>query len=92
MKVNFYANFRQAVGTKSIELDLSEGSPLQALIEEIIRLHPGLRPLLLNDNGQLRPHVHVFINGRDSQYLPAGIATPLSTGDKVDIFPPVAGG
>jgi MoaD family protein len=92
MKVNFYATFRQVVGAKSIELDLSEGSALKILVEEVIRLYPRLQPLLLNETGQLLGHVHVFINGRDSQFLPAGVATAISSGDKVDIFPPVAGG
>ncbi len=92
MKVNFYATFRQVVGAKSIELDLSEGSTLQSLVEEVIRQFPRLQPLLMNEIGQLLGHVHVFINGRDSQFLPEGVSTALNAGDKVDIFPPVAGG
>jgi sulfur-carrier protein len=92
MKVNFYANYRQVVGSRSIDLDMTDGLNLQALVEEVIRLHPRLRPLLVNETGQLQSHVHIFLNGRDSHYLPEGVATPVAAGDKVDIFPPVAGG
>ena len=92
LKVNLYANFRQVVGAKAVEVELPDGSPLQELVAALIRLHPRLGAALLDETGQLLPHVHVFINGRDTQYLPAGLSTPLSSADKIDIFPPVAGG
>jgi molybdopterin synthase sulfur carrier subunit len=47
---------------------------------------------MLDEMRQLRPYVHVFINGRDAQYLPDGQCTVLTCGDKIDFFPPVAGG
>jgi len=92
MKVNLYATFRQAVGAKSIDLDLPESTTVQEMLGELLEAHPRLSALLVNDSGQLVGHVHIFINGRDIQYLDDGIGTSLSSGDKIDIFPPVAGG
>jgi sulfur-carrier protein len=92
LKVNFYANFRQAVGAKTVEVELPDGSPIQELVSELIRQYPRLQSALLDESGGILPHVHVFINGRDTQYLPDGVGTALSAADKIDIFPPMAGG
>ncbi|MDO8969860.1 MAG: ubiquitin-like small modifier protein 1 [Saprospiraceae bacterium] len=92
MKVNLYANFRQLAGAKSIDIDLPEGSTLAQLLDSLLTLHPRLGPALLDNSRTLLPHVHVFVNGRDMHYLPEGRSTQLTPGDKIDIFPPVAGG
>lgn len=92
MHVFFYATFRQIVGSKSIEVDLPDGASVQSVVAAVIERHPRLETQMLDELGQLRPYVHVFINGRDTQYLPTGQATPLAAGDKIDFFPPIAGG
>ena len=92
MKINLYATFRQAVGTKSIELSLQDQATVQDMLEAVLNAYPRLGALLVDDSGQLQAHVHIFINGRDIQYLPDGMGTWLASADKIDIFPPVAGG
>ena len=92
MKINLYATFRQAVGSRSIELDVPEQTTVQEMLKTIRSEHPRLGSLLLDDFGQLLGHIHIFINGRDIQYLPDGLRTSLAAADKVDIFPPIAGG
>jgi molybdopterin synthase sulfur carrier subunit len=92
MKVHFYATFRQIIGAKFIELDLPAGSSIQAVVSAVIERYPRLESVMLDEMRQLRPYVHVFINGRDAQYLPDGQSTLLTPDDKIDFFPPVAGG
>ena len=92
MKINLYATFRLVIGAKSIDLDLPEFATVQEMLVRLINAQPRLGTLLLNESGQLLGHVHIFINGRDIQYLPGGMGTPLVSADKIDIFPPVAGG
>jgi molybdopterin synthase sulfur carrier subunit len=92
MKVNFYATFRQIVGAKSIDLDLSEGATIQAVVAAVIERYPQMESVMLDEMGQFRPYIHVFINGRDAQYLPERQGTLLTASDKIDFFPPVAGG
>jgi sulfur-carrier protein len=92
MNVHFYANYRQLAGGKTVPIELPDGSSIAALIDELFHQIPALRPAMMAEGGQLFPHVHLFVNGRDTQYLPQGMSTPLYSTDKIDIFPPVAGG
>jgi molybdopterin synthase sulfur carrier subunit len=92
MKVNFYATLRQIVGRKTVEIDLGENNTVQELLDTVMDQYPPLRRELLDENGDLYPHVHVFINGRDAPYLENALDTDLESSDKVDIFPAVGGG
>lgn len=92
MQVNFYATLRPIVGGRTVEFDLPDGITVRELIEAVITRFPPLRRELLNEQGMLYPHVHVFVNGRDAPYLPEGVETVIRAGDTVDIFPAVAGG
>jgi molybdopterin synthase sulfur carrier subunit len=92
MLVNFFANFRTLIGSKSIHCELPENSTAHQLLLAIVSDYPALRKKILNENDQLLPYVHLFINGRDVQLLPQALQTPLQPQDKIDIFPPVAGG
>jgi molybdopterin synthase sulfur carrier subunit len=92
MKVNFYATLRQVVGTKTVDFSLPEGATVGQLVEEMIRCYPGLRRELLDEKGQLYQHVHVFVNGRDAQFLEHGLDTLLDPDDSLGVFPAVGGG
>ena len=92
MKVNFYATYRAMVGQKTIEFDIPSGSTVNQLLDLIIERYPDFYGQLLDENGELYRHIHVFINGRDTYYLPQGLKTILKPQDKIDIFPPVGGG
>lgn len=93
MQVNFYATFREIVGSKSIELELADGTSVQGLLDRVLLDHPGLRGEMLDEGGNLSKHVHIFVNGRGCIYLEQGLETPLSAqDDRIDFFPAVAGG
>lgn len=92
MNIHFYANFRQIVGGKTIELDVPAGPTLHDLISILVNRFPALGPAMTAESGQLLPFIHLFVNGRDAQFLPDGFATRIAPTDKIDIFPPVAGG
>jgi len=92
MKVNFFATLRPMVGGKTVEFDLPEGAAVRALVDAIVTRFPPLRDELLDAGGQLHGHVHVFVNGRDVQYLPLAMDTPLSLRDTLNVFPAVGGG
>ena len=92
MKINFYATLRQVVGGKTVELELQERLTVQQMLTALLERYPGLRHEMLGPDGALFPHVHIFINGRDAQYLVDSLDTPLQPGDTVNIFPPVGGG
>jgi molybdopterin synthase sulfur carrier subunit len=92
MKINFYATLRPIVGQKTIDFELPENVTVANMVEIVVTRFPPLRAELLNDQGELLGHVHVFVNGRDAPYLANAMETVVQPTDKVDIFPAVAGG
>ena len=66
------------------------GTLLEA-IAELDGQYPGLRERLVDDTGELRRFVNVFVNGEDVRFLD-GLDTTLKPGDEVSIVPAVAGG
>jgi len=92
MKVNFYATFRPLVGGKTIMLPLPEGSTVNVMLQTLFAHYPALTAQMLDENGHLFQHVHVFVNGRDVPFLEQGFDTVLKDSDSLDIFPPVGGG
>lgn len=92
MKVSFYATIRAIVGTKTLEIEVPEGSSIQELLDRLIERCPPLGEKLLDPEGKLSRSVQVFVDGRSSSNLPGGLETKLSSDQAVDIFPAVAGG
>jgi molybdopterin synthase sulfur carrier subunit len=92
MQINFYATLRPIVGGRTVQLDLGDDVTVRRLVAAVVERFPPLRKELLNAEGNLYPHVHVFVNGRDAPYLPDGVETLIQPGDTIDIFPAVAGG
>jgi MoaD family protein len=92
MKINFYATLREVVGGASVEVDLSEGSSAQQLLDLLVTQHPGLEEALTDKAGHLHDYLKMFVNGREVVYLDDGFNHVLAPSDKVDIFPPVGGG
>ncbi len=92
MRVHFYATLRQIVGQKTVDIDVPAGATVQQIVEAVVRRYPALRRELLDEQGRLHGHIHVFINGRDAHYLDQAAETPVQAEDRVDIFPAVGGG
>ncbi len=92
MQVNFYATLRAAVGTKSVDVNLTAPSTVRAVLEAVTRDHPPLATEIWESPGKLNDYIHVFVNGRETRYLPHGLETLLQPNDTLDVFPPVGGG
>lgn len=92
MIVNYYATLRQVVGVRQVEFSLPQGGTLRQLIEEMVKRYPGLNREMLDRNGNLQSHIHIYVNGRDSTLLDGSMDTILATDDTISIFPPVGGG
>jgi sulfur-carrier protein len=52
---------------------------------------PGLKAFIIDDGGELRRYVNVFVNDEDAR-SGNGLMTKLKDGDQVSIVPVVAGG
>ena len=92
MQVNFFATFRLITGKKTVYFDLAENTTAAQLLQVMIDTFPALSKHLLDADGQLNSHVHFYINGQDVKLSSQALETPLKSQDKVDLFPPVAGG
>ena len=94
VRVILYATLRAAAGTRVVDLgaELGPGATVWDALHTLIARYPALGPELLDVDGQLWPHVHVMVNGRDAPYLEGGMDTVLEPGDTLDVFPPVGGG
>jgi len=92
VQVNFFSTLRQIVGKKTVEIPLLEGGEIRQLVDEIVSCYPALRREILNDQGELYGHIHIFINGRESSFLENALETEISCDDTISIFPAVGGG
>ncbi|MFD8994750.1 MoaD/ThiS family protein [Streptomyces abikoensis] len=75
-------------GQKVVE---GSGATLDELFKDLETRHAGIRERLVDDKGELRRFVNVYLNDEDVRFL-GGIATELGDGDSVTILPAVAGG
>jgi MoaD family protein len=69
----------------------ASGASLLACIEHLESSYPGVRDRVMDESGQLRRFVNIYINGDDVRFAD-GLATALKDGDEVSIVPAVAGG
>jgi sulfur-carrier protein len=68
-----------------------EGTTVGEVFEALDAAHPGFRARLLDDEGNLRRFVNVFVDDEDVRFMD-GLSTPVPDGDVVAIVPAVAGG
>ena len=68
-----------------------EGSNLDQIISALEQRYPGMRERLLDDTGDIRHFVNIYVNGEDVRFL-QGRKTAIKSGDEVSIVPAVAGG
>jgi molybdopterin synthase sulfur carrier subunit len=75
-------------GSSEIEV---EGATLGDVLTALEGAHPGFAERLIDDDGNLRRFVNVFVADDDVRFLD-GLATPVPDGETVSIIPAVAGG
>ena len=68
-----------------------EAHDLASAIDALDARHPGFRDRLLDENGDLRQFVNVYLNDEDIRFG-GGLETKLDPKDEVSIIPAVAGG
>jgi MoaD family protein len=69
----------------------SQGATVAAVLEDLARQFPGLEQELMNEDGQIRQFVNIYVNDEDIRYLDR-LATAVADGDQLAILPAVAGG
>jgi sulfur-carrier protein len=77
-------------GAARIETDASPATVGEAL-ERLWALQPGVRDRVVTEQGEVRPHVNVFV-GSESIRFTGGLETPVRDGEEIWIVPAVSGG
>jgi len=91
LELRFFATFRAAVGRKTVEREFPDGSTVGDVLAALESEYHDMEGRLLDDDGAIREQLSILKNGRGVVHMD-GAATPLSDGDSLSVFPPVAGG
>lgn len=70
---------------------LVEGENVAEVMQNLVVMHPALKPHLYNDLGDLRPFVNLFLGEENVKDL-EGLRTPLQPEDRLLLIPSIAGG
>ena len=68
-----------------------EATTVREAISALDSAHPGIGERLLDESGELRRFVNVFVADEDVRFL-EGLNTPLAPGQTLSVVPAVAGG
>lgn len=77
-----------AGGTERVEV---EGGTVAEVLEAMGRQHPGVKTRVLTEQGEIRPHINVFVGERNCRFE-QGLATVVPDGAEVLILAAVSGG
>ncbi|PKB67034.1 MAG: molybdopterin synthase sulfur carrier subunit [SAR202 cluster bacterium Io17-Chloro-G4] len=79
---------RMTNGESKVEIDTQN---VGDMVEKLDSSFPGFKARLVDENGDLRYFVNIYLNGEDVRFL-QGLDTTTKSGDEVSIVPAVAGG
>ena len=77
--------------TNDAEVVEVEASTIGGAIEALQTRFPGIKERLVDEAGEVRRFVNVYINEEDIRFL-QNQDSPLKDGDEVSIIPAIAGG
>ena len=69
----------------------ADGTTVGQIVESLESAYPGMQERLIDDNGDLRHFVNIYLNGEDIRYID-GLKSSVSDNDELSIVPAVAGG
>ena len=87
-RVAFTANLQRYLACPVQE---APGASVRDVLDSVFAEHPRLRSYILDDQGSLRRHVHIYVNdARISD--PVRLADPVDERDEVFVFQALTGG
>ncbi len=69
----------------------ADGTVLSDVLESLDGSYPGIRGRIVDEQGELRRFVNVYVGNEDVRFL-EGLATPVEDGGEISVIPAVAGG
>ena len=83
--VRLRGQLEKLAGGESV-VDIGAGTVTE-LLQQLEQDHSGLEGWILDERGELRRHINVFVNGE-----PAEPDTVIDGKDKIEILPAISGG
>jgi molybdopterin synthase sulfur carrier subunit len=77
--------------TNNEEVVEVEAATIGAAVDELQSKFPGIEERLIDENGEIRRFVNVYVNEEDIRFL-NNKETELKDGDEISIIPAIAGG
>ncbi len=90
VQVDLHSAIQKVFGEKSTRITLNSPLTVRNILDAICTSHERQERIFEN-SGRLRKDLTILRNGRNIVFL-AGLDTVLDNGDKIAIFPPMAGG
>jgi sulfur-carrier protein len=79
VRVQFYAQLRDLVGIRELDIEVAEGSTIRDLLEQVYAQQP-----------KLRPHDKSILIGAGVEFVDRNYR--LKPGEEISVMPPVQGG
>lgn len=88
--VRLFATFQEISSRSRLKVDAPD---VLHLLHELVDRYQALEPEIFEDREKprLRERVKIMVNGRNIEFLD-GLKTGLKDGDRVAVFPTIAGG
>jgi sulfur-carrier protein len=86
--VSFTENLRRHLDVPPVPV---AAGTVREVLEQVFTANPRLRSYLVDDQGRLRKHVNVFINGAFAADR-LGLSDPVAEADEVFVFQALSGG
>jgi molybdopterin converting factor small subunit len=87
-RVAFTSNLQRYLACPTQE---AAGGSVRDVLDNVFAANPRLRSYILDDQGRLRRHVHIYVN--DSRISdPVALADPVRERDEVFVFQALTGG
>ena len=81
----------RSVTKGAAEVQVVKADTVDDVVADLERQFPGMRERLVDEAGELRRFINIYVNEEDIRFL-AGKGTGLKDGDEVSIVPAIAGG
>jgi MoaD family protein len=92
MNIEVFGTLRRITGSKNVRLDLPPGATLRALLHAFVGKYPDLAEIILDESGDPRPDLPLFVNGRNPRLRSESVGMRIKEGDIVCLFSPVSSG
>jgi molybdopterin synthase sulfur carrier subunit len=90
VKVRIPTPLRKLTAEKDI-VEINGSNNVGDLIDTLEKTYPGIKERLVDEKGEVRRFINVFINDEDIRFL-ENKKSALKDGDEVSIVPAIAGG